>query len=309
MKKKLIFLTLFLIIVFTNYSFAQIQNKILVKVDNTIITSYDLENKIKSLLHLANQEINQTNINKTKSAAMQSLINLRIKKIELANFEIKDNQTEFENQINRLANGNIDQFKQSFTSKSLDYDFFLDELKTELKWNTLIYLIYNKKVKVEESEIQDQLEKIIKSNSSSIELKLSEIQILSSGNEEEDQKNIELIKGQINEFGFGLTAMRNSNSASSKVKGDLGWINMKSFSKKIYGVLSKMNVNDVSPPIISSSNILFLKIIDKRITKADQIDKNKLKKDLENRRKNELFTMYSNSHLSKIKNRTFIEYQ
>ena len=114
MKKKLIFLTLFLIIVFTNYSFAQIQNKILVKVDNTIITSYDLENKIKSLLHLANQEINQTNINKTKSAAMQSLINLKIKKIELANFEIKDNQTEFKNQINRLANGNIDQFKQSF---------------------------------------------------------------------------------------------------------------------------------------------------------------------------------------------------
>ena len=135
------------------------------------------------------------------------------------------------------------------------------------------------------------------------------IQILSSGNEEEDQKNIKLIKDQINEFGFGLTAMRNSNSTSSKVKGDLGWINMKSFSKKIYGVLSKMNVNDVSPPIISSSNILFLKIIDKRITKADQIDKNKLKKDLENRRKNELFTMYSNSHLSKIKNKTFIEYQ
>ena len=231
MKKKLLFYILFLKIIFTTNTFAQIQNKILVKVDNAIITSYDLENKIKSLLHLSNQEVNQNNINKTKNVAIQSLINLKIKQIELKNFDIKENEEEIAKQINRLANGNINQFKQGFVSKNLDYNFFLNELKTELKWNTLIYLIYNKKVKVEESEIRDQLEKIIKSNSSNVELKLSEIQILSTGDEIKDQQNIKSIKDQINEFGFGITAMRNSNS-SSKQNGNLGWINMRSFSKK-----------------------------------------------------------------------------
>ena len=309
MKKKLLVYSLFLKIIFTTNAFAQIQNKILVKVDNAIITSYDLENKIKSLLHLANQEVNQTNINKTKNVAIQSLINLKIKQIELENFDIKENEEENAKQINRLANGNINQFKQGFVSKNLDYNFFLNELKTELKWNTLIYLIYNKKVKVEESEIRDQLEKIVKSNSSNVELKLSEIQILSTGDEVKDQQSIKSIKDQINEFGFGLTAMRNSNSTSSKQNGNLGWINMRSFSKKIYEILSKMNVGDVSSPIISSNNILFLKIMDKRVSKPDEIDKSKLKKDLENQRKNELFTLYSNSHLSKIKNKIFIQYQ
>ena len=309
MKKKLLVYSLVLKIIFTTNAFAQIQNKILVKVDNAIITSYDLENKIKSLLHLANQEVNQTNINKTKNVAIQSLINLKIKQIELENFDIKENEEEIAKQINRLANGNINQFKQGFVSKNLDYNFFLNELKTELKWNTLIYLIYNKKVKVEESEIRDQLEKIVKSNSSNVELKLSEIQILSTGDEVKDQQNIKSIKDQINEFGFGITAMRNSNSSSSKQNGNLGWINMRSFSKKIYEILSKMNVGDVSSPIISSNNILFLKIMDKRVSKPDEIDKSKLKKDLENQRKNELFTLYSNSHLSKIKNKIFIQYQ
>ncbi len=309
MYKKLLVYSLFLKIVFVTSAYAQIQNKILVKVDNAIITSYDLENKIKSLLHLANQEVNQTNIDKTKNVAIQSLINLKIKQIELANFDIKENEEEFVKQIDRLANGDINQFKQGFISKNLDYNFFLNELKTELKWNTLIYLIYNKKVKVEESEIQDQLEKIIKSNSSNVELKLSEIQILSNGDEEKDQQSINSIKDQINEFGFGLTAMRNSNSVSAKQNGNLGWINMKSFSRKIYEILNKMNIGDVSPPIISSNNILFLKIIDKRVSKPDKIDKSKLKKDLENRRKNELFTLYSNSHLSKIKKKIFIQYQ
>ena len=309
MYRKLLVYSLFLKIVFVTSAYAQIQNKILVKVDNAIITSYDLENKIKSLLHLANQEVNQTNINKTKNVAIQSLINLKIKQIELENFDIKENEEEIAKQINRLANGNINQFKQGFVSKNLDYNFFLNELKTELKWNTLIYLIYNKKVKVEESEIRDQLEKIVKSNSSNVELKLSEIQILSTGDEVKDQQNIKSIKDQINEFGFGITAMRNSNSSSSKQNGNLGWINMRSFSKKIYEILSKMNVGDVSSPIISSNNILFLKIMDKRVSKPDEIDKSKLKKDLENQRKNELFTLYSNSHLSKIKNKIFIQYQ
>ena len=167
-------------------------------------------------------------------------------------------------------------------------------------------MIYNKKVKVEESEIRDQLEKIIKSNSSNVELKLSEIQILSTGDEIKDQQSIKSIKDQINEFGFGITALRNSISSSSKQNGNLGWINMRSFSKKIYKILNKMNVGDVSSPIISSNNILFLKIMDKRVSKPDEIDKSKLKKDLENQRKNELFTLYSNSHLSKIKNKIFI---
>ena len=94
MKKKLLVYSLFLKIIFTTNAFAQIQNKILVKVDNAIITSYDLENKIKSLLHLANQEVNQTNINKTKNVAIQSLINLKIKQIELENFDIKENEEE-----------------------------------------------------------------------------------------------------------------------------------------------------------------------------------------------------------------------
>ena len=49
-----------------NISFASIQNKILVNVGNQIITSYELKNKVKTILILSNKELNQDNINKTK---------------------------------------------------------------------------------------------------------------------------------------------------------------------------------------------------------------------------------------------------
>ena len=62
-----------------NLSFGSIKNSIIAKVGEEIITSFDLENKIKITLILARQEINQENINKVKSNSMNYLINLKVK--------------------------------------------------------------------------------------------------------------------------------------------------------------------------------------------------------------------------------------
>ena len=60
-----------------------IQEKILIKVDNEIISSYDLSNQIKTILFLSNREINNSNITQFKKVAFENLINLRIKKNEI----------------------------------------------------------------------------------------------------------------------------------------------------------------------------------------------------------------------------------
>ena len=45
---------------------SQINNKIILQVENEIITSYEIKNKILTTLFLANQDINQPNIDKLK---------------------------------------------------------------------------------------------------------------------------------------------------------------------------------------------------------------------------------------------------
>ena len=61
-----------------------------------------------------------------------------------------------------------------------------------------------------------------------------------------------------------------------------------------------MNLGEVSEPIMNSDTILFLKIDDKRLIKKKKLDENDLKERIRNKRKNELFNLYSNS-LSKLK--------
>ena len=46
--------------------------------------------------------------------------------------------------------------------------------------------------------------------------------------------------------------------------GKLGWISANSLSKNIFEVVTKLNVGEVSDPILQSNKILFLKILEKR---------------------------------------------
>ena len=53
-----------------------LENKIIVKVNNDIISSYELKNKILTTLFLANEGVNQKNINKSKPLVLKNLIEL-----------------------------------------------------------------------------------------------------------------------------------------------------------------------------------------------------------------------------------------
>ena len=69
-----------------------------------------------------------------------------------------------------------------------------------------------------------------------------------------------------------------------------------------------MKINQVSDPIIETNSILLLKLNGKRELNKD-VDLTNLKKKIIQQKQNEMFNLYSNSHLSKSKNKNLIEYK
>ena len=83
----------FYIIFFFNFTFLYgIETKIIAMVNNEPITTYELKNKIITTLILSNQNINQEIIDRSKSAAMNSLINYKLKKNEIEKLKIEKNK-------------------------------------------------------------------------------------------------------------------------------------------------------------------------------------------------------------------------
>lgn len=308
MTKKIIFLIYFFLLINSSYLFVNAQSNIVVKVENEIITNYDIKNKILSSLYLANQPINQENINKIKENALNSCIQNKLKKIELSRFDIKNDSKQVSNYIRSITSRDIEYLKKEFNKNEIDFDLFLDEVETQVKWQKLIFNIYSKKINLNEELIDKEISNIMKESLMLKEFKLAEIEIPKNNNEI-DKNNIMQIKKEISEKGFEKTALRYSISPSSNNNGEIGWVNEKSLSEKILKIIKDFKIGEISEPIPKQESFLFLKLIDMKISQIENINKIKLKENLIKQKKNELFELYSRSHLSKLKNTSLIEYK
>tara|TARA_X000001036_G_scaffold439505_1_gene490897 strand:- start:938 stop:1879 length:942 start_codon:yes stop_codon:yes gene_type:complete len=288
-------------------SFGQINSKILLKVGNKIITNYDLQNKILTSLVLSSQEINQKNINKIKKQSIDSLIQKKIKEIELESFDYQISQNRINNYLKSISVNYSISLEDKFRQNDINYDIFLNEIKTQLKWQQHILNIYSPKIEINQEAVNLEMNNILKEKKSITEFRLSEVQI-SINNNEMDKSKIENLIDLINEIGFENTALKFSTSSTSEIKGDLGWINSNSLSKNILKIVNNLNVGEISQPIIRQGSATILKLMDKKKSDIENVNKDNLRKNIINNKKNELFNLYSKSLLSKLKNTTLIEY-
>ena len=305
---KIIFFIIFISI--ESNSFASTKNKIIVNVDSQIVSSYELKNKVKTILFLANEDINQENINLIKQKALQELIAYKLKKNEIIKFDIKaNNSLQTNNYLKNLSSKyktDINGIKRIFKNNSIDFDIYLDEIETEFNWQKLIFQKFRNKIVLDENEIDAELNNILKTQSVLREYKLAEIE-LSLKNNSEDKSTILKVNNEIKEFGFEKTAIKYSVSTSSSNGGDIGWINSKSLSKKILSLLGKMKIGDISQPIFQTDRAIILKLLDEKKLNIDNASLNELKEKIIKEKKNQLLSLYSNNYLSKIKNNALIE--
>lgn len=304
------FNSLFIIIInlfFFQPLFGNINSKIIVKVENEIVTNYDLKNKILTSLFLSGQEVNQKNIDDLKETVLDQLIFLKLKKIELDKYKVPKDQKRINTYLSSISGNDILSLKEKFRVNNLNFEIYLDELDTEFRWQRLIYSVYQNKINISEDSVDKEIEKIIKNRKPLKEFELSEIEI--NFNQENSIKDkINELYDKINTMGFENVALNFSSSTTASKKGYLGWINEKALSEQIYEVVSKLNIGEISKPIKNQNSILFLKLNQTRVLNSDEIDKKELKKKIVEEKRNDLFNLYSQSRLSKLKNSSYIQY-
>ena len=260
-KKKLInniviFISVCFLILF-NKALAE-DNKILLKVNNEIITSVDILNEIE-YLSITNDKFKKTEKKIQINIARNSLIKENIKKIELLKYkkylQIDDKLLEsiilkYFTNLNIKSLLDLDKFLRE---KSINADFVKRKLTIETLWNQLIYSKFYKNVKINKDEIKKSIsnKKIFK------EHYLSEILIDFDNNQDFNSK-IELVKKTINEKSFSDAALIYSVSESSANGGKLGWIKENVLNNKIKSEINSINIGEISNPIILPGGVLIL---------------------------------------------------
>ena len=293
----------FLLFFFIFEDLNSIENKILLKVNNNIITTIDVLNEI-NYLNVVNVNFKNFEKNKIFEIAKDSLIRQKIKEEEISkytdNLSINEEYLEeiIESIYKDLNINNFEDFTKYLNKFNLEVEYLKNRISTDIIWNNLILTKFLDKVKIDENKIKSDLKKNI--SKTSFEYSLSEIIFNTPFNSSFEEKLLS-IENDIKEKGFESAALIHSiSSTSSKNGGKIGWINEDSLNPAIKKILAGLNKEDYTKPLIVPGGFLILKINDVKIVKNENIDINKKFEEIVNTKKNEQLNNYSNIYFNKI---------
>ncbi len=297
--KKLI---IFIILIFNakTTSLEAIENKILFKINEEIITSVDLKNETNYLIAI-NQNIRSLKKNEIIEIAKNSLIREKFKKLELLKYikkiEIEEKFLEsiIKDLYLRVNLNSKDELKKYLIQKNVSYSYMINKLSLNALWNKLIFEKYSSKVIINKKEIENE---ILKKKNYIRKFKLSEI-VFEIDNKDNLDKKFLAIKKNIEEFSFENAAIRFSISNSANQGGKIGWISENSLNKKIASEVNKLNLGEYTPPITIPGGFIIIKVEEIKKEEKEININNEIEKVIKFKT-NEQLNTFSNIYLKKI---------
>jgi peptidyl-prolyl cis-trans isomerase SurA len=299
---------LFIVLFTSNTSYANDNYKIMVKVNDEIITNHDIT-KEKSYLSALNPTILNIPENEITKIAKQSLIREIIKEKEVLkyydeNYDSPGLSQLAKNLYKKLNINSQEEFKTYLEKYDLKIKDVLKKLAIENNWNTLIYQKYKDQIDIDKDKIKKNLE--LESSITKIEklFLLSEIVFTVKNKKEYDDTYKKIVK-TIKEEDFRSAATIYSLSDTAKFGGEIGWVGKSDISKEIYKKISNLKINEFTKPFKIGTGFLLINLDD---VKEEERENNIEEKynSLVTKELNRQLNQYSTIYYKKIEKQSFI---
>tara|TARA_B100001564_G_scaffold358233_1_gene376368 strand:+ start:1529 stop:2464 length:936 start_codon:yes stop_codon:yes gene_type:complete len=296
--KKIILISLVVLLSFKSSN--SFENKILVKVNNEIITSIDILDEI-NYLKILNPKIQNLDNEKLVEISKNSLIREKIKKINLLKIvdEINVDEKYLDNLIKNIYTQNniksLKDYKLYLNNNNLNYEYVKNKISIEFLWNEMIFQKFNSKLKINKETIKNEI-----LNNPDEKYLLSEILFAKSKDNVLKLKFAQIQK-DIKKEGFNNAALIHSISDTATKGGKIGWIDKNSLNKKLRDKLSKLKIGEYTNPILTPSGYLIINLENKKKSETSKKDIEKKVDRLIRIKTNQQLNQYSNIYLNKLK--------
>lgn len=281
------------------------------KINDEIITNFDIEkeaNYLKALNVSLVKNLNQESITKY---AQESLIKERVKKREIdkyyeVNYESKAVEPFIDKFIKRLNLKTMEDFENYL----LDFDITVNEIREKLiieqTWNNLIFKLYDSKININTKKINSTLNLLIETKSNQKSFNLSEI--FFSGTDKKDfEKKYKEIISSIEKIGFSETAILFSLASTSKLGGSVGWVNENQLSDIIFDKILNLDVGQMTLPVTTPGGSVILKVNEIKEISFDEFNKEKELEKIIKSEKNRQLSEFSIIHYKKVVNKSYVK--
>ena len=305
---KILLLIYLSIILYPGTSYSNDDYKIIVKVDNNIISNYDIK-KEKNYLSALNPDISNIKEDEFNKIAKESLIREIIKEKEISKYYDIDFQSPeliklAENLYTRLNINSEEEFKIHLKKYDLDLKYVLKKLAIESNWNAFIYQKFKNLIKIDKDKIRKNLE--LEYSAAKQEKLFSLSEILFSAKDQEEYEDIyKSIMDTIKEKGFKSAAIIYSLSDTAKFGGEIGWVSKNDISEKIYKQILNLEINEFTKPLKIATGFLLISVNDIKVEERENNLEERYSSIISNETTRQL-NQHSIIYFKKIEKRSFI---
>ena len=294
---------IFVLIFFKINNLGAIENKILLKIDNEIITTIDIYEEIK-FLKTFNPDINNLGEKEIIEVSKNSIIRDKVKKIEIMKYmkeiklEDKFLSKYIKSKYSNIGINSIKSFENYLKENDLDINLAKEKIAIEIIWNDIIFQKFSSKININKEMIKKE---ILKDSQKKIrkEFSLSEI-VFNVTQKSEFKVKYEKIILDIEQTGFKNAALIHSVSDTSSNGGYIGWVKEDNLSNVVKAQIDNLKKGQYSKAIRTSVGFLIIKIEDVREYEV-KFDLNKKVEEMIRFKTNEQLNQFSNSYFNKIK--------
>ena len=305
---KKIFILFTIINLLSNVVIAENKHEIIIKINNQIITNFDIQKETKYLLAL-NPSLNNLSTKQIKELSKNSLIREKIKENEILkyykiNYEDPELTKFVTNIYKRLNIGDEAEFNTYLSKFDMNINTVIKKIAIERDWNKMIFGKFKNQIVVDELKIKKNLEKKLDKSEIQTSYLISEI-LFQAKNEKEFEETYNDIIKAVDESSFKSAASIYSISDSSINSGEIGWVKKNEISNSIYNELNKLNIGDITQPIKVASGFLIIYLEDVKKVEKEINTEEEFKK-IVTTEKNRQLNEYSIIYYKKIKKQIFI---
>jgi len=247
-------------------------------VNDDVISDYDLNQRMKLVLAIANIPANEQTLPRVRAQVLRTLIDERLKLQEARRFELTVDQAELNqayDDVARRAGLTPTQLDEFLKDNGIDKSTISQQVAADILWRQLIQGAFGSRVTVSDDQIDAEMDRLGKEGAQP-QYEVSEIFLPTGGAASPQMREAATqIVGEIQRGApFGAVASQFSQAPSAAVGGDIGWVRASQLPEPVAAVVTGLSPGQVAGPIETRNGfyIVQLRQVRKSITKTDPMD-------------------------------------
>lgn len=238
-------------------------------VNDEVISIYDLVARIDIIIATTNLTDSPELRRQIAPQVLRSLIDEQLQLQEAQRLGIEVDDSELEEAItrveerNNLPKGGLDRF---LAARRLDREAVVEQLRAEIAWTKVVRRRLGPTVTVGEDEIDEALARL-EANKGQPQFRVAEIFLSVESPDVEDEvlRTAQNLIDQMRQgAAFSVVARQFSQSATSAVGGDIGWVIKGQLPAEIDDALAKIEPGQITSPIRTFEGYHIVMLLDRR---------------------------------------------